>query len=437
MIKMGRRTEKSIRQLPQSLYYALPVITVYFLIGPLTILQGIYAKYYGVPLTVISSVLLISRLFDAVSDPVIGYVSDQYYVRRGSRKPFIIGGGLLLVISSYFLYLPPENVTTVYFLTSFLVFYLGYTLFEIPHLTLAGELANTSDEKNSLYSWRVAFMFLGGLLFYILPLLPAFETTEITPETLRWSVIFGGVLMIPLLFICVFKLPHTGGNVKRHKSRKTPQLKLYMIAANKPFLLFLLSFLLIGIGSGSWFTLLFIFIDSYLAMGSSFAFISLVSMTSALAFLGIWRNLASIFDKQKTWISSAVLLVFGVLGMSWLTPGTTSLWLLILFVSLSHIGLIGVNLIAPSLLSDIVDYSKWRYCADYSATYFSLYTQVIKANLAFGGALGLAISGMAGFKPSDIVFSDTAVLGLHVGFSWLPVVLILLSVFFNLQSTYR
>lgn len=433
MLKMAGQTEASIGKLSGRVYYALPVITVYFLIGPLTTLQGIYAKYYGLSLTAISLVLLISRLFDSISDPLIGYISDRYYARTGSRKPFILVGGLLLACSGCFLYLPPEGVTSLYFLVSFLAFYLGYTLFEIPHLTLVGDLAGSSDAKNSLYSWRVAFMFLGGLIFYIVPLLPIFETTEITPETLYWSVIFGGGLMIPLLFISVIKTPNATKTLKSHKLGKPPRLRLFMITSNIPFLLFLLSFFLIGIGSGSWFTLLFIFIDSYLAIGDSFAFISLVSMIFALISLGIWQELATIFVKQKSWIFSSLLLIFGIFGLGLLNPGTANLLLVLLFVSLSYIGLAGVNLIAPSLLSDIVDYSKWKYCADYSAIYFSVYTQIVKANLAFGGAMGLAISGAAGFKPGSKDFLDSAVIGLKISFSWLPLLLVIMSVFIILK----
>ena len=69
--------------------YALPVITMLWLHAPLVIIQGIYAKYYGLSLTTIAAIVLLGRFFDAVTDPLIGYYSDRYRRRTGTRKPFV------------------------------------------------------------------------------------------------------------------------------------------------------------------------------------------------------------------------------------------------------------------------------------------------------------------------------------------------------------
>ena len=91
--------------------YALPVVTLAWLMAPLAVVQGIYAKHHGLSLTSIASVLVIARLFDAVTDPMVGYFSDCYQQRYGSRKPIMIVGGVLFTISAYFLYVPPVEVT--------------------------------------------------------------------------------------------------------------------------------------------------------------------------------------------------------------------------------------------------------------------------------------------------------------------------------------
>ena len=91
-----------------SLIFSLPVVGVMFLYGPLGIIQGIYAKYFGFSLTTIAIVFMIARLFDAVSDPLIGYLSDRYYQRNGSRKRFVLLGAILLFTSSYLLYVPAD-----------------------------------------------------------------------------------------------------------------------------------------------------------------------------------------------------------------------------------------------------------------------------------------------------------------------------------------
>ena len=208
----------------QRLAYASPVATTSFLIGPMAVIQGIYAKYFGLPLTTIAAILLIARVFDAVTDPLIGFYSDRYYARNNTRKPFILCGGLLLVISSYFLYVPidlnllqnlgegtgPVTVSSGYFLGWFIVFYFSWTLFEIPHLAWANELTGDTREKNIVYSQRGAAGWLGILFFYSVPLLPIFETNEFTPHSLSLAVLLVSSLMLLLLYFCLKITPNSG-----------------------------------------------------------------------------------------------------------------------------------------------------------------------------------------------------------------------------------
>ena len=157
----------------QSIAYALPVIAANCLMAPIGIVQGIYAKYFGLSLASIAAVLLFARLFDAVSDPVVGYFSDRYYRRTGTYKPFIFVGGVLFVVSSYYLYAPPDEVGITYFTLWFLAFYATWTVFEIPHISWASQLATTSTAKANIYSFRTSAIYAGLLLFYAIPLLPS------------------------------------------------------------------------------------------------------------------------------------------------------------------------------------------------------------------------------------------------------------------------
>ena len=180
----------------QSLAYSSPILPIYFLLGPVYILQGMYAKYFGLSLSTIAIVILVSRIFDAVTDPIIGYFSDMYFSRYGSRKPFVVVGGILFVVSSWFLYVPPSNVSALYFLFSFLAFYFSYTLFVVPHYAWGGELVVDCQQRSRIYSFRTFGLFLGMLLFFGVPLLPLFETSQFTPDTLEWAVFFAGLWLM-------------------------------------------------------------------------------------------------------------------------------------------------------------------------------------------------------------------------------------------------
>ena len=185
--------------------------------APLAIIPGIYAKYYGLSLITIASVVFFGRVFDAVTDPLIGFCSDRYRRQTGTRKPFVLVGGLLMIVSGYFLYVP-LSTSVVYFSGCLFAFYFSYTLFDIPHNAWASELAPTSTAKSTIYSFRSVAVYIGSALFYVIPLLPFFETRDITPQTLQVSIMTSGFFMLIFLIVCMRyasdgKLPITSSNL--------------------------------------------------------------------------------------------------------------------------------------------------------------------------------------------------------------------------------
>ena len=421
----------------QSLAYIAPSIVVAFLFGPLAILQGVYAKYFGIPLTTIATVLLISRLFDAITDPLIGYYSDQYYAISGSRKPFVIAGSLLFILSSYFLYVPidPYNpdsesaiVSTHYFLCWFIMVYLAWTLVEIPHLAWGSDLAETAEEKNKIYSLRAVSFYLGTLLFYLVPFLPFLNSTSFTPQTLLWAAVSGGLLMIPALYMCI-KLTPDGIPISKQRVKQDSILMLRKeIFANKPFLIYIIALTLYGVGTFEWFTLMFIFIDTYLALGAQFASLSLTGILFGLAMLGIWLWLANHLGKTSTCALGISLYITGVLGAGFLEPGKANLAGLVLVIVLVYVASASITALLPSMLSDIIDYSTWKFGRDRSATYFSIYTFFLKGSAAIGGFIAFGIAGWYDFDVGALVQTEDAVFGLRLATCWLPALLMLLSI---------
>ena len=420
----------------QAVAYGLPLLAISFLVGPITVLQGIYAKHFGVALTTIAAVLFIARLFDAISDPIIGYCADRYYGRHGHRKPFIITGGILFIVASWFLYVPPVGVSDSYFLIWFLAFYLAYTLFEIPHLAWGSQLATDSREKNRVYGIRSLFAFLGTLLFFCMPLLPWFETNEITPETLKWSVLVSGALMLPMLYLSIKTVPNRERAIQndqqnnRLNKRENWRVALRAIYANKPLLVLTCAHICTGFGSGMWFTLLFIVVDSYLGLGGQFALVYVISFAISILSLRLWYLLANYWSKQAVWIAAMVLVIAGLLGTGLLSNTNTGWLELLLCMTLISSGFACFNIMMPSLLSDVVDYGTWKFGTDLAATYFSLYTFVNKAIGALGGALALAIAGWVSFDPSVTTHSDFSIAGVRFAIAWIPAFFVGLSIIF-------
>src|SRR5439155_15833656 len=93
---MNNRSSLSRRTL---FAFALPGLMVGFMHAPETIVQGIYAKYAGLTLSALAGALILTRLFDAIPYPLIGYLSDLTARRTGTRKPWLVAGTIVTVVS--------------------------------------------------------------------------------------------------------------------------------------------------------------------------------------------------------------------------------------------------------------------------------------------------------------------------------------------------
>ena len=424
-----------------SILYAVPMVSVSLLLAPIYILQGIYAKHYGLALTTIAGVMLFARLFDAITDPVIGYLSDKSRINSGTRKPTIIIGAIVLVGSGYCLYSPPDDVSVLYFTVWFMVFYLGFTLFQIPHLAWGGEIFHGTHEKTYAYTMRTIAGYTGVALFYSIALLPIWETSEITPKTLKFSAVVSGLLMLPLLYFCVQRVPDGSCYVeqssvvdKSDKPSKTSLVQflntLKQVIHNKPLLLFFAAFLFAGTALGMWLGLSFIFIDVYLEMGALFAEITLTALVVSIPGALVWLKITKYLDKKSAWLFAMLLAIGAFTYTGFLGPENVSYWSLLSLSIAISLCLICIEALAPSMLSDIVDYTTWKFRAYRGSTYFALYLFTYKAAFAVGGAMGLAIAGWYGFDPSASSETETAIKGLKLAMSWIPVLLVVVSMIF-------
>lgn len=449
MNKNISRGEDSPFAISRCIGYAVPCIATMFLFTPVSILQGIYAKHYGLSLGTIAGVILVTRLFDVITDPLIGYWSDRYQARSGSRQPFLVAGGILLAFASYFLYSPPAQVTVVYFTAWLIIFYLGFTLFEIPHLTLGGELAKHSKEKAAVYSFRSAAGYVGLMLFYSIPFLPLFNSSAITPEVLRLCGIIGPVLIL-LTFILHIKMaspvkarPDVMPIVKDISRKQDKNIKsraqelvllLRVFHGNRPFLILVALMLPYGLGLGMWYGLIFIYVDGYLGMGEQFASMYLIALIIGLISTPLWYKVAGTFGNKTACVMATILTLASFTYTGILEPGEARLYELIILKVLNILGAAGASIAMYSLLSEAADYGTWKFRTNRGASYFSIYVFFGKFNLAMGGTLSLAIAGWYAFDPSLTTQTEAAATsGLILATAWLPAGLILLSLIFVLN----
>ncbi len=404
------------------LAYALPLLPMMMLVNSLNVVQGIYAKYYGLTLATLSAVMFFAGLFDAITDPAIGYWSDRHHARTGSRRAFVIAGMVLALPCAWMLFVPAGPVSVAWFIFWYMAFYLAMTLFMIPHLAWGGELSAHSAQRTQAYGFRTLGTYVGLALYYLIPLLPLFATRAITPESMRYSILTAGILILPCLVLFYKKVP-TGRVV--HAStpiQENPFRALQTVANNKPFLLYLVTAVFFGLGIGIFYGLLFIVTDTWLGLGEHYVFLFLFHLAVATLLIkpSVW--LTNHLGKQTAW---AMGIAFGIaclpVTLQLLQGGEHSLlWLYLLQFLLGSASALG-NVASPSLLTDIIDYDTLKSGQERSGTFFAIQSFLGKvSSTTLGYPLGGAIVGYYGFDPANPMHTDSTLLGFQLAMGWLP-----------------
>ena len=415
----------------KGLAYVAPNIGLVLLLGPVAVLGGIYAKYYGLSLATIGTVMLVARLSDAVTDPLVAFYSDRQRSKTGTRKPLILIGAIALVPCSYFLFLPHEGVSTTYFTFWYMAFYLSLTVFIIPYMAWANEFTETSEDKTLVFSMVGVVGSVGGAMFYVLPLLPFFVTTEITPEVFKVSLMLGVVFLVPGIFLALRMVPCGPVHAPLAKAEGEPvtaspkmirEIKslLMDLFNNKPFVIFILVSMCSGMGFGMWAGLFFIYVDTFLRLGAQFAELSVWGMVMGAAAIPVWYRLAIRWGKRQTWLVGMALLMLVFLGTSVLQPGPEGFYALFaLNMLMTFAGGSGGVVIAP-MLCDVIDYGRLKDGAERSAVYFALFGIMTKVQLAIGSALGFMLVGWFGFDMQATEQTARSIVGLRLSVAWVP-----------------
>lgn len=126
-----------------------------------------YSQVLGLSAVLVAAALWIGLLFDAISDPVVGYWSDNLRTKLGRRHPMMYTAMVPVTIAYYFVWNPPAGLAGMglfaWLLCLILTVRLSYTLFEVPSHALAAELTQEYDARTSLMSFRYFFAWVGGL----------------------------------------------------------------------------------------------------------------------------------------------------------------------------------------------------------------------------------------------------------------------------------
>ncbi|WP_013321215.1 MFS transporter [Gloeothece verrucosa] len=411
---------------------ALPSnLSVFFFLFFLTNVAGLNAGWAA-------TIILISKVWDAVNDPLIGWISDRIRSPFGRRYPLMVLGAIPLGLSFCLIWfvpsLPNQGLLFLYYLTILFCYDVSFTTVVLPINTLASELTQKYNERTTLVSFKSAFA-IGGSIF---SLVLAQVIFTFVPDKKQQFITLGvvcGLIAIISVYLCVF------GTYRRYqviKKSRPPIIdsapsfsilqQLKIVFSNRPFLF------VMGIYLCSWLSLqtvggiLLYFVTNCMQLPKTyFTQMALTFQGTALIMMFVWSLLARRIGKKEIFCWATPITVVAIMGLFFLQPGQVTL--LYVIGVMAGFGISAAYVVPWSMLPDVIDLDELNTGHRREGVFYGFMVQLQKLGIALGLFLVGKILDAAGYIPTssnqiDIVQPASALWAIRLIISPIPALLL-------------
>jgi Na+/melibiose symporter-like transporter len=350
----------------------------------------LYAGDLGLPLATVGLVLLATRVVDAVTDPLLGWLSDRLPGRR-----LMIGAALpLLALGVPGLLAPPPQAGPLWLASLLVLVTLGYSMASVAYLAWGAEVASSPHGRTRAVAAREAFSLAGVVLAASLPgLLAGDGDPAFGFAVLGW--VFPPLLAVAAACTLAFtpaRPPTARGAPAAHFGALGAALR------HAPFAHLLAAFAASGIAAAiPSATVLFFVADVLQAEAMSGLFLALYFVAAA-AGLPLWVALARRIGRLRAWLAGMAL---SIAVFAWAaTLGAGEVLPFAIICLLSGVAL-GADLTLPAaLLAELLNGAEGRAARLRSGACFGWWNFVTKANLALAAGVALPLLAALGYQPS-------------------------------------
>jgi GPH family glycoside/pentoside/hexuronide:cation symporter len=381
-------------------------------------LLKLYVDVVGLGASVAGLILAATVLWDAVTDPVMGELSDRTRMGWGRRRPWIAVGAVSSAVMVVVLFSPPAIDTqlakAIYLLVTYVALNIALTLFAVPHAALGGELTSDPVGRNEVFGWRFLFANLGLVLGIVIPAAVAGDLAEGS----RW---LAGVVVVSGLLTTVatrgMDRPDSG---RRRITLAALEQSLRAVFSSAPFRPLVAAYIVGSAALTLNSALALFYYEHRLRLTESEVFVWVLlpfALVIAIS-IGGWVLLARRFGKRLTAFAGVMLLGIGTTAVYPLLPPGQLLGPVIWGV----IGgvLVGSVFLLDATVADVVDFDEAVSGVHREGMYFGVWRMGSKVARAAGLALTGLLLESIGFVGGAAVQTETASLGLAILFG--PVV---------------
>jgi GPH family glycoside/pentoside/hexuronide:cation symporter len=382
--------------------------------GYMALMLGLYVMKFATDVLLIAPAVMglifsVSRIWDAVSDPLVGYLSDRTRSRFGRRRVWLLASVIPIAGTFIMVFAPPAQLTggalAGWMAIAIIGFYSAMTVFLVPHLSLGAELSVDYHERSRLFGVRHAFFTFGSILalgsFYLL--IRAEQQGGAAVRALAFELAtYAGLVMLVMVGIALARLRERLDYQGRVNER--PFQAFRDVWRNPHARLLIIVTFIENIGSAA-IGVLTLYIAQYVVGAPQWApFIILCYMVPSTISVPLWLPLSRRFGKVRLWFCSMLLTalsfgaMFGLVFIEDMTARIVYIMVMAIFAGLAA-GCGGT--IAPSIQSDVIDYDEYTTGERKEGSYFAAWNFVFKSAMGVMLLLTGFVLEFSGFVPNQ------------------------------------
>ncbi len=390
----------------------------------------------GIAAVLAGLIVFLPKAWDVVLNPIAGRISDRSTDPRGPRRPYLLKAGLLLAFFFALLFAAPDLDSKVFDAAWVLVMFVAcataYAFFQVPYVAMPAEITDSYDERTRLMTWRVAILAFAIMLSGATA--PAIRDALGGRAGYRvMGVAVAVMLVVGVVGAYVGTRSAPIGRVAPGPGSLREQLRI--VASARDFRLLLSTFVIQALAVGAMLAGVAYVSRWVIADKAATTILFVCFVGPALLLTPVWSALGQRIGKKKGYVASSLVLALAALLLVW--SRSAPHWWVYAATALVGVGYAGAQVFPMAMLPDAAAVDARRTGQNRAGVYTGVWTAGETLGLALGPAVYALVLAAGGYlsanQPDDWSTQfqpDSALTAIVLGFSLLPMLLILASLGF-------
>lgn len=380
-------------------------------------LVNFYTDSLGITATAAGVVCMVSRIFDAVNDLIIGYMSD----RRGKYKKWVLAGSFPAMVLFILMFLSPgwsSAAKTVYALASFSLWTVAHTIYCIPYNAMSSTVTQDENERTSLNSVRFIVSTVPVVLVSVLAPLMLSKLGDKYGDSRAYLITVSAFSLMALLstLVCVrFVHERVVLPVKKQESTGLKDT-LRTLASNKPLIVLVCAFLLRNLGYYMFSGAMVYFFKYNINNSELMSGFMAAMLPSSIAGMLIVPPVVKKKGKKFAFFWGGIIMAAAFLGLYF---SSDNIPLVFVFGCLGCVAMTGPLVTSFAMVSDTVEFGRWQTGRDVRAVNFSVFVFSQKLGMSLASVVIGRVLDIVGYTANEAQ-TQLASRGINMLFSLIP-----------------